>query len=375
MKFAELIGQQEIAARLGGALREGRIPHALMLAGPEGSGNLALALALVQNAFCKNRDDFDACGECPACRKVSNLQHADLHFSFPITIEKDKREESDHMLPKWREQVLQDPYFTLEHWTVLLEAENKQLIIPEREASAISRKLVLTSYEGGLKFMILWRPELLRPEAANKLLKIIEEPPDKTIFILVSCSPQNILPTILSRVQLIKIPAIPADLITDRLVEEFSLGQEEAGSIAILSNGNLFQARQMVINRDEAGPTFDRFVEWMRNCYAGETLRLIPWVEEFAKSGREEQKAFLVYTLHFFRQCISGNYSGGELALLAKKEAEFSTKFAPFINHLNILELTESVEVAHRDIARNVSAKIVFTDLSFQIHKLLRRKG
>jgi DNA polymerase-3 subunit delta' len=306
---------------------------------------------------------------------VANLQHADLHFSFPFTVEKDKREESDHVVALWREQVLLDPYLTLEHWTAVLEAENKQMIIPEREASAVARKLALTSYEGGLKFMVLWRPELLNISASNKLLKIIEEPPDKTVFILVSCSPQNVLPTILSRAQLLKIPPVPAELIADRLVEEFALTADESSSIALLSDGNLFQARQMVKNRDEAGPAFDRFVEWMRYCYANDLLKLIPWVEEFSKSGREEQKSFLVYTLHIFRQCISGNYSGGELALLARREAEFSSKFAPFINHLNIIELTEAVEVAHRDISRNVSAKLVFTDLSLQIHKLLRRKS
>lgn len=366
------MGQDEAKSRLIRGFQEGRVPHALMFVGPEGSGNLALALAYAQFIACSQRLEADSCGTCATCRKFQNLQHADLHFSFPFLLQSDKVVTSDPMLPVWREELGASAYLTLDHWTQRLEAENKQLVMGVNEAASILSKLRLKSYEGGYKFLIIWRPELMNTEAANKLLKIIEEPPAGTIFMLVAASTNQILPTILSRTQLFRINALSAQLVSEELQNKHGIATEVANSLAYLSEGNLFEALRMARTNDDSAPAFERFVEWMRICYSFDLNKLVPWVEEAAKMGREEQKGFLVYVLHMFRQCILSNYTEGELTLLGQKERSFSQKFAPFINHKNIVELSAKTEEAHRDVSRNVSSKLVFFDLSASVYKLLR---
>ncbi len=372
MQFKDVIGQEEAKRRLIRGFNDGRLPHAMMFVGPEGCGNLAIALAFAQYIACPNRNEVDSCGTCATCRKFNNLQHADLHFSFPFLLQSDKIVTSDPYLPVWREELIASPYFTLDHWIQRLEAENKQLVMGVNEAASILSKLRLKSFEGGYKFMLIWRPELMNTEAANKLLKIIEEPPQGTLFMLVASSTQQMLPTILSRTQLFRLNALPTDLVSTELRNRLNINEEDANSLAFLTQGNVFDALRMAAANDDSAPAFDRFVEWMRICYSFDFKKLITWVDEAAKLGREEQKAFVIYALHMFRQCIVSNYTEGELALLGKKEADFSRKFAPFINHRNIIDLSVKAEEAHRDISRNVNARLVFFDLSSSVYKLLR---
>jgi len=373
LQFKNVIGQQDIKNRLIASIQDERVSHAHLFLGNDGSGNLALALAYVQYLLCHSPTENDSCGTCPSCLKVTKLQHPDLHFSYPFFSKQSGGSVSDEFLPEWREAVNKSPYFDLNYWRDALTAENKQLLITTKEATNILHKLKLKAFEGKYKFVIIWRPEMMRTEASNKLLKIIEEPPEKTIFILVAESQENIIQTILSRTQITKIPAIDDRDFVEALMQKYpDVKEDEAISLMHYNNKNFFGACQFLEGGNEMELYHSLFSDWMRKCYMADTAALMKFSDEMHKSGREKIKQFLVYSLNMVRQCIVGNYTDGALMRLSKGEAAFAQKFAQFINNRNIEGISAEINQAHADISRNIYGKLVLFDLSIKMIKLIK---
>lgn len=377
MQFSKIIGQQESKDRLRRAFREGRLAHAIMLLGPEGCGNLPLALAFAQYVSCPNKSDEDSCGQCPTCHKHNSLQHTDVNFTFPFFNKSeggsDKKTTCDDWMAEWRELILKDPYSSVEDWKDAITKDNKQLIVSVYEANRIMQRLSLKSYEGGYKFQFIWLAEYLKTDTANKLLKILEEPPAGTIFLLIVNSSENILPTIVSRVQTIYIPKISDADVKEGLA---SLGQseEQAEKIAHFAHGNWNKAHLLAESRNPDEDYARIFQEWMRMCYSKKSTWLIQWANTMHDKTREEQKHFLSYALDQIRQNLLLNYAGEGMTRMNDMELEFSRKFSPFINDLNAEDLMAELNEAFADISRNAYSKLVFTDLSMRIHYLLVRK-
>jgi DNA polymerase-3 subunit delta' len=377
MQFSQVIGQEEVKERLRHAYREGRIAHALMFLGPEGSGNLALALAFAQYISCAERDETDSCGKCHSCKKISSLQFADMFFTFPFFNKSDSIEEKttcNDWIREWRDHLSNSPYTTIDQWRNELTTDNKQLIISVAEASNIIHHLALKSYEGGYKFQIIWMAEYLKPDTANKLLKIIEEPPSKTIFLMIANSMENILPTILSRVQTIYIPKISDDDIAQSLLQ-LGAQQDVAHQIAHFANGDWNKALLLLHSKNPDEYYAQQFQHWMRMCYKKDVTGIIKWADEIHKLSREDQKSFIAYALDQIRQNLVMNYAGENFIRMNSGEKMFADKFAPFINDLNAEDLMEELSEAHRDISRNAYSKLVFTDMSFRVHYMLTRKS
>lgn len=376
MKFSNVIGQSEVKEKLRHAYNEGRIAHALMFLGPEGNAALPLALAFAQYVSCPNKTEDDSCGNCPTCRKISSLQFADMFFTFPFFNKSegsDKKTICDDWMKDWREHIAENPYTNLDQWRDRLTKENKQLHISVYEAGKILQNLVLKSFEGGYKFQIIWMAEFLKPETANKLLKIIEEPPANTLFLMVANSVENILPTILSRVQTIHVPRIEDEEIISALVAR-NIEAAKAAEIAHFAHGDWNKAHQLSSAENPDEYYAQQFQTWMRMCYKKVVPWLIKWSDEMHQLTREEQKHFLSYALDQIRQNLVLNYTGNEIVRLNKSERDFSDKFSPFINDLNAEDLMEEITEAHNDVSRNAYSKIVFADLSMKVHYLLVKK-
>lgn len=373
MKFEEIIGQNDVKKHLIHSVAEGRISHAQMLLGSEGSGSLPLAIAYSQYVLCHNKTDIDSCGTCPSCLKVQAFNHPDLHFSYPVQLSKEVRT-SDEVASDWRELLLETPYLGIYEWNQKLGAENKQGVIGTEESQNIVKKLSLKSFEGGYKIIIIWLPELMNATASNKLLKIIEEPPNQTLFLLVAESQENIISTIISRTQIIKIPGLTANDVSIFLQNKKGLSADHSAVIAHLSEGNITRAVALISEQDSASFNFENFVTWMRLCYQRNIAKTIDWVDVIAASGRENQKNFILFCLHMFRQCIVGHYTQNELVVLTKEQSDFLGKFSPFINNQNIVNLTETLNTGYYHLERNANPKILFLDISLKIFALLKLK-
>jgi DNA polymerase-3 subunit delta' len=375
MRFEEVIGHREIAAKLRAGAQSGRVAHAQLFNGPEGSGALALALAYARYLHCTQALETDACGTCASCKQYDTLQHPDLHWSFPFF----RKDGSDHALSQpfqvaWRERVLQGPYFGQDEWLTSIGADRKQLFISVQEAMELNRKLGLKSFAGGWKILILWLPEAMRVDTANKMLKLIEEPTDRTVMLFVSEQASQLLATIRSRVQQVQVPRLELEEATGGMVRHFGMADEEARGLLHVTDGNIAAALRM---RGESGSEEDHrlFVAWMRSCYMRDSVTTVELADDFGKPGREGMKRFLRYALHMVRQCIVGNYGAQSLVRLTEAERQFAQKFAPFIHHGNVLEMQTMLEKAHRDISGNVNGKLVFMDISAQLSILLRKAG
>lgn len=375
MRFEQVIGHQALGEKLRAGAQSGRVAHAQLFNGPEGSGALALALAYARYLHCTSGTDADACGACASCKQYDTLQHPDLHWSFPFF----RKDGSDHALSQpfqgtWRERVLQGPYFGQEEWLAAIGGDRKQLFISVQEAMELNRKLGLKAFAGGWKVLILWLPEAMRVDTANKMLKLIEEPTDRTVMLFVSEQANQLLATIRSRVQQVQVPRLGIDTAAAGMESHFGVDAAEASNLLHVTDGNIAAALRM---RGEAGSDEDHrlFVAWMRSCYAHDAVTTVSLADEFAKPGREGMKRFLRYALHMLRQCIVGNYGGQTLVRLTETERQFAQKFAPFIHHGNVLEMQEMLERAHRDITGNVNGKLVFMDISARLNILLRKAG
>jgi len=375
MNFSQIPGHKETIAKLIKSVKEERVSHAQLFSGPEGCGSLALALAYARYISCENRSDKDSCGTCKSCVKYEKMIHPDLHFVFPVIKDKKNTEPvSDTYIEQWREIVRQSPYFTINSWLNSIEVENAQGLIFASEAGEIIKKLSLKTYESDFKIMIIWLPEKMHPATANKLLKLIEEPPEKTLFLLVSDEPDKLLPTIISRCQILKIPGFADEEIIQFLKTKLRTDDRKASDIARVANGNIIRAIELHDNEDSSLRNLDRFKSLMRFAWKRDMLSLTSWSEEMASTGREAQKNFLSFSLRILREnlMLSLGQMKNNLVFLAGDEASFSDNFHPFINKKNIYSLTDEFNLAHSHVESNGNAKIIFLDLALKVTRLIR---
>jgi len=375
MNFAQIPGHKETKEKLIKSVHEERVSHAQILTGPEGCGSLALALAYARYVSCENRTPGDSCGTCKSCVKYEKMIHPDLHFVFPVIKDKKNTEPvSDVFIEQWRKFVRESPYFTLNSWLNSIEVENAQGLIFASEAGEIIKKLNLKTFESDFKIMIIWLPEKMHQAAANKLLKLLEEPPGKTLFLLVSDEPDKLLPTILSRCQMVKIPRFTDDEIREFLKTRSGVGEDKAADIARVANGNIIRAVELYENEDSSLDKLTRFKSMMRFAWKRDIISLIRWSEEMAVTGREAQKNFLSFSLRLLREnlMLSLDQLKNDLVYLAGEEASFSGNFHPFINQKNIYPLTDEFNLAFSHIEANGNAKIIFLDLALKATRLIR---
>ncbi len=370
MLFKDIIGQQGVKERLIRSIREGRISHAQLFLGPAGSGSLALALAYAQYISCKNKEEHDSCGHCSSCIKYNKLIHPDLHFVYPVALSKAVRVSTD-VAADWREAFLGNPYITLFNWFEHLDAENKQAVIGVDESAEILRKLSLTTYESEFKIMIIWQADKMNLQAANKLLKILEEPPDKTLFLLVCESEDQLLRTILSRTQLIKIPKIQDAELIKALTERNGLSPQEAESTAHLADGSYAEALMLINENENAAQNLLSFQKLMRASLKFDPKTVMSWIDEMSAMGRERQKNFIKYGLHIMRESLMLNYADQSLVKLGGIEEEFVTKFSPFIHANNAERFIDELNKAYQHMERNANPKILFMDLAIKFNELL----
>jgi len=370
MQFKHIIGQEAVKERLINTVKENRVSHAQLFLGPEGSGSLALAVAYAQYVSCEDKQPDDSCGICASCRKYQKLAHPDLHFSYPF-FAKDKNDTALTFIEQWREALLANPYLSLDIWRSYLDAENKQANINIAECHQIIKKLSLKPFESIYKVIILWLPEYLDKEG-NSLLKIIEEPQPNTLFLLVAQSQDQILNTILSRTQLVKIPALTYDDIKQELMENRHQTELSASEIAYLSNGNMTEALAML--NEETKSFHSLFVQWLRLCYSNKGLEIMPFVEQVSKLGRENQKNFLKYGISFIRECCLIMSGADSLVHLLPGELDTAQKMTKVMNIASAQAISEELDTAHYHVERNANPKILFLDVSLQIVKVLNFK-
>ncbi len=374
MFFRDIKGHTQIKRSLVNMPAGNRVSHAYMFAGPEGSGKLPLAIAFARYLNCESPVDGDSCGKCHSCKKYSGLVHPDLHFVFPVVdIKKDRLPVSDSYLKEWREFVLRKKYFNLNQWFNYLGAEKKQGMIYTKESNEIIKKLSLKTFEGKYKVMIIWLPEKMHVAASNKLLKLLEEPPAGTVFILVSDKPDEVISTIVSRTQQIKVPPFSDEDIAEELIED-GLEKDEAMSFARLAKGNIVTAREIVEGSEDLDFFFDNFVFLMRNAYSRKLQELIEWGDEMSRLTREKQKNFFNYCLRLVRENYISNIKEPELVYMTPREKEFSVKFAPFINDNNVHQIAEEFSLAHSHIGQNGNSRIIFMDLILKIIILIKNR-
>jgi DNA polymerase-3 subunit delta' len=370
VQFKAIPGHVEIKKHLIDEVEGGKISHAQLFAGKAGYATLPLALAFVQYLFCDNKQENDSCGVCTNCKKITDLQHPDVHFSFPTvqTISKT----SNGLLNKWREQILEQPVFNLFEWTRKHDDKERKPIIGSDESLEIIKKLALKSYEGGYKVMIIWMAEEMNPTCSNKLLKLLEEPPAKTLFLLISENPDNILTTILSRTQMLRIPSFSMDEI-QQIIEKEGVQRQQAESIAARSNGNLIDARNILNDQAEGILFRDLFIQLMRVCFKKNVNEMLDWTEEIGQLSREGQKHFSLYALHMIRQSILKNYTDNMLMRVSKEEGEFLSKFSRFISNNNVIDFMEIFDDAYYHLERNAAPKLLFTQVCFQVMRFIHK--
>lgn len=374
MFFKDVIGQQEIKGRLIKSVKEERISHAQLFSGPEGIGKLTIAIAYAQFISCRNRGETDSCGVCPSCHKYQKLSHPDLHFVFPVySTGKVKKPTSDDFLKQWREFVLKDSYFTLSQWFSFINVENAQGMIYEAESASILKKLNLKSFESEFKVMIIWLPERMNIACANKLLKMIEEPPSKTLFILVTENEENIISTIRSRAQLVKIPRIDKDSMKEAIIASSGLDSYVVEEIVHLANGNYIKSQEFQNPDEDSLYYFTRFQELMRYAYKPDTLELIQWADGLSGIGREKQKGFFIFALRLLREYFVLNMDQPALNYLNKEEKGWGQKFSPFVNERNIIQMNAEFELAFKHISMNGNPRILFLDIALRTAKLIRK--
>ena len=355
------IVNQAISNRLNAEINAGRLPHALLLSGPEGNGAYALALQLATRLL-----------DAPAM--MARLEHPDLHFSFPVFKKDSKPTTSDVFVRQWREMVLAAPYFGYTEWMEAIGAENQQLTIYVEESESLLRKLNLKSSQGGYKVCIIWLPEKMNAECANKLLKLLEEPPQSTLFILVSEHPEQMLTTVRSRCQTIEVPPLAEADINATLVSQYHVDPQMASGIARTSYGNMCAAIRQIMGNSETDAFLEQFKSLMRLSYMRRVREMKAWSDEVAAMGRERQKRFLDYCQRMIRENFIYNFHNPDLNYMNRDEAEFAVKFAPYINERNVIGIMDELQLCYRDIAQNGNAKIIFFDFALKMIVLIKNR-
>lgn len=376
MLFQDVIGQTEIKGHLQEMVQNNRISHALLFLGKEGCGALPLAIAFAQYIVCQqvkaNPGATDSCGTCPPCVKAKQLMHPDIHFSYPVIPKKpgDKPVSTDY-ISEWREFIGQYPYGNVYDWLQFIGAENKQGNITAQECNDIMRRLMLKSFESEFKVLILWMPEYLGNEG-NKLLKLIEEPPPNTLFILVAENESQILPTILSRTQLVKIPVISTAEMAEALVNRAGITAEQAQQIAPLAEGNYREALQMMRHSDEDWQSLLR--EWLNAIVKTGPIAQVKWVEEISKQGREKQKQFLRYFNHLLEQAIRTRILENKHLPLPSHEQDFADRLNKIAGFAQQEAIIEELDRASYYIERNANAKMLFHALTIKLYHIISDK-
>ncbi|MFP4288313.1 MAG: ATP-binding protein [Bacteroidales bacterium] len=374
MFFKDILGQEIVKQKLIENARKNRVSHAQLFLGSEGSGKMGLALAYARFLSCKNPGSEDACGKCSSCIKFNKLAHPDVNFFYPIPSKKqgDRSLISKDFISQWREYLTMSPYVSLNNWYNFIGMENKQGIINSDDCNEIIRVLGYKSYESKYKIIIIWMIERLYHAAAPKLLKILEEPPVNTIFLIVSENQDLILNTILSRTQLIKIPRLQDDAIEQGLIQQYKCEPEQARQIAFLAEGNFVRAQQMLKNSEINENNTNLLRDWLRACYKPDIEALVSFIETFAKLGREKQKTFLTFAIEIFRQCTLLNFNAEKLLRTTSSNEDFIRKFSTVLKPEIAPPLTQEFSQAVFHIERNANPKILFTDLSLKTNRILR---
>ena len=379
MKFSNVLANNSIKKQLINSVKSNRLAHSQMFLGEKSSPKLLLALAYAQYINCQNKLSDDSCGACQSCVKYQNLTHPDLHLIFPVlSINNIKKVKSDNFVKEWREKVLINPYLDLDVWFDVFISENKTGktgYIYTQESDNLHKKLSLKHYESEFRVVLIWMPEKMQANTSNKLLKLLEEPPKKTIFLLVSENTDLILNTILSRLQIIKTHNYNLSEIEGLLRDKFPAKQEEEIKQTIsLTDGNIGRSIETLQNDSFEDNNFEEYQSWMRLCYSVNISEITKWVNDRCQNGRRSQSIFLKYALKMTRNCLVFHYSDINNLFITQKESDFLTKFYPFIHQDNISEISEKLEECIKNIERNANSKIMFYELSLQLMKLLKVK-
>lgn len=384
MLFKQIPGLEDVKQQLLHAVDNNHLAHALLFYGPEGSGALPLALALATYVNCENKDmeSHDACGTCASCVKLNKLIHPDLNFVFPYANVKEALKakgeakvelSSDVFIPEWRKFIEQSPYGNLSDWAKQIEADNKAMLIPVEESRQIIRKLSLKSYEADYKIMVIWLPEVMRQEAANAILKVLEEPPYKTLFLLVAQQPDAIITTILSRTQKIRVRPFTDEEIKHYLITELEMSEQEASAKSFIADGSIRRAVQLA-----EGVTSDvgsMFRDWLRICFMSSKLNEgLDWADTFASLSKDDQKGFFQMGSNYMREGLLVINDAESILRLEQDEKEFIQKLGKFLTHQNIEQALKLFSEAIVQIDRNANTRIMMTDLYFKVHTLFNTK-
>jgi DNA polymerase-3 subunit delta' len=374
MRFSDIPGLSDVKEKLFRTVETGKIAHAQLFSGPEGSANLSLALAYAALLNCTNRTAEDACGSCPSCKKINKLIHPDLHLVFPVSSAKGRTGKdvvSDNFITEWRQLILQNPYAGPMDWSAAFGGENKQLNISREESRNILRKLTLKSYEGEYKVMLIWLTEYMHSAAANALLKLLEEPPEKTVFLLVTYDSEQIISTILSRVQQLKIRAFNNEEIADYLVNRHSLAGDKALQLASIATGNLSQATKLINEEDHN--SHSSFHEWMRMCFKTDYAEMVAWADEFNSMNKIQQKGLLQYGLSTVRDALLAQSGLDKLIHTNDTDKKFADNFSRALDLSKLEKLYNLLNSTVYHLERNGNPKIIFLDTSLQISSTFRR--
>ena len=379
MKFSDIIGHDTLKARLRAQIDAGRVSHAQLFSGDAGYGSLPLALAYVQYLFCKNRHDGDSCGVCPSCQQIEALAHPDLHMVYPVNKREKKSGEvitSDMFIKEWRELWHNNRgIFSAEEWFSMLDlGKTLKGLITAKESEEIIRKLQFKSFSSDYKAMIIWLPEAMNQEAANKILKILEEPWDKTLFILVSEHPDQLLQTITSRTQEVSVGRIDIPTLKNIALSE-GKSEQEAHNIARLANGSLLELRELLRGEtdDTRATSFELFTRLMRLSYNDKHLELFEWADDVSALSREGQRQFMLHAVRLLRESYMLHAGLGSISYLWGEEEKFCRNFAPYIGNQNIEILVKEIEDAMLQISQNGAPKIVFTHFALAVSKQINR--
>lgn len=372
MLFSEVVGAEKVKETLRHSLSANHVAHAQLFYGLEGAPNLAMALAFATYLNCDNPTEQDACGKCPSCLKMQKLVHPDLHFVYPAYKKASKEQEKHRaqLATSWRSFVLENPYQSLVEWSACTDAENKQCIISVEESREIIKSVSLKAFEGKFKVFIIWLPEMMNISAANSILKVLEEPPKNTVFLLVTNELEKNLTTIQSRCQVIQIQRANDEETAAYLKDKYSLSENEAHKVALLSEGNLNQASKMALHAENAER--DYFKNWMRSCYALKYAELVAEADSFSKRSKEFQKSLMLEGVNLMRSILMYHSSLDDLMRIPDDERDFIEKFSKVVDEERLSAITDLLQEAHYHIERNASPKILFMDLSLNLAKSLR---
>ena len=373
--FKDVIGQEALKEKLRREVDEGHIPHAQLFCGPSGVGKLALALAYARYLCCTDRKDGEACGHCQSCKQWDQLMHPDVHFMFPIvSSEKKKKTICADYLTEWRELLMNSSYFSYSQWLDAIDAENSQALIYAKESDEITKTLSLKPIQGDFKITIIWLPEKMNEPCANKMLKLLEEPPERTIFLLCSEEPERMLPTILSRAQRINLPRLTEIEIAEALQNNYGIEPRDSETLAHLANGSFVKALDQIHLNEDNDRYLELFISLMRLAYARRIREMKAWSEEVASLGREKQKELLTYCQRMIRESFMANFHQKQMSYMNLEEQNFTSRFAPFVNERNAMDIMNELSEAQIHIEQNVNPRMVFFDLSLKMIVLLIRK-